>query len=91
MNDGDARLARRYPPPRLPRAVMVGLFAAVSVVGLAWLVWAALVHASPPVSAQVAAYEVVSDTTMKVTMTVQRLRCCLMMQPGSIRREGRRL
>jgi hypothetical protein len=52
--------------------VLVGLVAAGSALGLAWLVWAALAHATPAVSAQVSAFEVVSDTTISVTVTVQR-------------------
>ena len=71
-DDVAARLARRYPPPLVPRAVMVGLVAAGTAVGLGWLIWAALAHATPAVSAQVSAFEIVSDTTIRVTMTVQR-------------------
>ena len=67
-----ARLARRYPPPRVSRPVMVGLVAAGTAVGLGWLVWAALAYATPAVSAQVSAFEIISDTRIRVTMTVQR-------------------
>ena len=72
VNDAAARLARRYPPPRVPRRVVVGMVAAGTALGLAWLVWAALAHATPAVSAQVSAFDVVSDTTIAVTVTVQR-------------------
>ena len=72
VNDVAGRLARRYPPARVPRAVVVGLVAAGTALGLGWLVWAALAHATPAVSAQVSAFTVVSDTTIRVTMTVQR-------------------
>ncbi|CAA9339706.1 MAG: hypothetical protein AVDCRST_MAG48-3567 [uncultured Friedmanniella sp.] len=72
MNDAADRLARRYPPSRVPRGVVVGLVAAGTALGLGWLVWAALAHATPAVSAQVSAFTVVSDTTIRVTMTVQR-------------------
>ena len=72
VNDAAARLARRYPPPRVPRRVVVGLVAAGTTLGLAWLIWAALAHATPAVSAQVSAFDVVSDTTIAVTVTVQR-------------------
>jgi len=72
VTDPAERLRRRYPPPRLPRPVLVALVAAGTAVGLGWLVWAALLHANPAVSAQVSAFEITSDTTMKVTMTVQR-------------------
>jgi hypothetical protein len=72
VNDAADRLARRYPPPRVPRALVVGLVAAGTALGLGWLVWAALAHATPAVAGQVSAFQVVSDTTMQVTVTVQR-------------------
>ena len=72
VTDAAERLRRRYPPPRLPRPVLVALVAVGAAVGMAWLIWAALVHANPAVSADVSSFEVVSDTRMKVTMTVQR-------------------
>ncbi len=72
MTDATDRLARRYPPPRMPRRVLVGLVAAGTALALGWLVWAALAHATPAVTAQVSAFEVVSDTAIRVTMTVQR-------------------
>jgi hypothetical protein len=72
VNDVADRLARRYPPPRVPRAVVVALVGAGTALGLGWLVWAALAHATPAVTAQVSAFTVVSDTTIRVTMTVQR-------------------
>lgn len=57
----------------MPRAVTVGLITAGTAVGLGWLAWAGLAYATPAVSAQVSAFEVVSDTTtIRVTMTVQR-------------------
>jgi hypothetical protein len=72
VNDAADRLARRYPPPRLPRPVLVGLVAAGTALGLGWLVWAALAHATPAVTAQVSSFQIVSNTAMKVTVTVQR-------------------
>jgi len=72
VTEAAARLRRRYPPPRLPRSALVGLVAAASLVALTWLVWAALVHARPVVSAQVSAFRVTSDTAIEVTMTVER-------------------
>jgi hypothetical protein len=47
----------------------VGVLAAVAI---GWLVWAATFHSSPPVRAEVSAYEVVSDSRIKVTVTVNR-------------------
>ena len=66
------RLARRYPPPRVRRRTKVAITAAATLVALGWLIWTALLHADPPVSGQVASYEVLSDTSMKVTVTVER-------------------
>jgi uncharacterized protein DUF4307 len=66
------RLARRYPPPRVPRRTKIALVAVGTLVALTWLVWVALVHATPAVSGDVAGFRVVSDTSIEVTMTVQR-------------------
>ena len=49
--------------------VAIGLGAAVA---LGWLIWAALFHSRPAVTAQVSAYTVVSDTAIDVTLTVDR-------------------
>ena len=54
------------------RRTKVLLVAVATLVALSWLVWAALLHATPAVTGQVASFAVVSDTTMTVTMTVQR-------------------
>lgn len=67
-----ARLRRRYPPPRLPRPALVVLIALGTAVALSWLVWAALFHATPAVTADVPAFTINSDTSMSVTITVQR-------------------
>ncbi len=66
------RLARRYPAPRLPRAALIGVVAVVAAGALGWLVWTGLVHARPVVSANVAAYTVVSDRRIDATVTVDR-------------------
>lgn len=52
--------------------MLVGLVAAGAALGMTWLIWAALANATPAVSAQVSSFEIVSDTKMLVTMTVQR-------------------
>ncbi|WP_375430353.1 DUF4307 domain-containing protein [uncultured Friedmanniella sp.] len=70
--DAAVRLSRRYPPPRVSRPVLIVLVAAGSAVALGWLIWAALLHAEPVVSAQVPYYNVTSDTSIDVTITVQR-------------------
>jgi len=66
------RLALRYPPPMVSRRVKILITAVAAVVALSWLVWTALLHADPTVSGDVAGYTVVSDTSIEVTMTVQR-------------------
>ena len=66
------RLARRYPAPRLPRPVLIAIVAVVAVGSLSWLIWTALVHAEPVVSAKVAAYTVVSDSRIDATVIIDR-------------------
>ena len=66
------RVRLRYPPPRVPRRVVVAVVAVGAAVGLAWLVWSASFHSTPPVSAQVSAYTVLSDTEIAATLTVDR-------------------
>ncbi|MGI3780050.1 MAG: DUF4307 domain-containing protein [Janthinobacterium lividum] len=66
------RLARRYPPPLVSRRTKIAITAVAALVALSWLVWAALLHAEPAVSGQVASFDVVSDTSMTLVMTVQR-------------------
>ncbi|HEY5979615.1 MAG TPA: DUF4307 domain-containing protein [Microlunatus sp.] len=66
------RLARRYPGPRLPRPVVIAVVAVVAAVSLTWLIWTALLHAEPVVSAKVAAYTVVSDSRIDATVIIDR-------------------
>ena len=66
------RLARRYPPPRVRRRTKIVLIAVATLVALTWLVWTALLHSTPAVSGDVPSFRVVSDTSIEVTMTVQR-------------------
>ncbi|HLL63605.1 MAG TPA: DUF4307 domain-containing protein [Propionibacteriaceae bacterium] len=72
MSDAAERLRLRYPPPRVPRPVVVVLVVVGAALGLGWLIWAALFHATPPVSGQMSAFQVVSDTEIVVTLTVDR-------------------
>ncbi|MBM7798006.1 hypothetical protein JOE57_000927 [Microlunatus panaciterrae] len=72
MTEAAERLRRRYPRSRLPRPlliVMVGLLAAVA---LGWLLWAATVQSHPAVAGRVSAFTVQSDTSIRVTVTVDR-------------------
>ena len=66
------RLARRYPPPLVSRRKKIAITAVATLVALGWLVWAALLHADPAVSGDIAGFKVVSDTSIEVTLTVQR-------------------
>ena len=66
------RLRRRYPPPRVSRPVIITLVAVGVVGAIAWVIWAASSYATPPVSAQVSGYSVTSNTTIDVTLTVDR-------------------
>ncbi len=72
MSDAAERLRLRYPPPRVPRPVIVALVAVAALVGLVWLVWAAWFHATPAVAGQMSGFRVVSDTEIVVTLTVDR-------------------
>ena len=67
-----ARLALRYPPPLVSRRLKILITAVATLVAMGWLVWAALRHATPAVSGDVSGFKVVSDTSIEVTMTVQR-------------------
>ena len=66
------RLARRYPAPRIPRPLLIAIIAVVAAGSLTWLIWTALVHAEPVVSAKVAAYTVVSASRIDATIIIDR-------------------
>jgi len=66
------RLRLRYPSPRVPRPVVIISVALLAIVFLTWLIWAASIRATPVVSGQVEAYQVVSDREIAVTVTVDR-------------------
>ena len=57
MSDAAERLRLRYPPPRVPRPLLIALVAVGVVVGLVWLVWAALFHSTPAVAGQVSGFQ----------------------------------
>lgn len=66
------RLRLRYPPPLVSRRTKTVLVAVVVAIALTWLVWAALAHSRPAVAGQVSAFDITSDTSMSVEVTVQR-------------------
>ena len=72
MSDVAERLRRRYPPPRVPRPVLMVTIGLGVAIALGWLIWVALFHSQPAVAAQVSAFSVVSDTAIDVTLTVDR-------------------
>ena len=72
MTDAAERLRRRYPPPRVPRSLKVLLISIATAGALSWLVWTALVHSRPAVAGQVSAFTVASDTSISITITVDR-------------------
>ncbi len=76
MHDDDAavaeRLRRRYPAPLIRRPVWIGLAVVLLAAGIGWVVWAGLHFSRPVVAAQIAGFDVTSDTRMSVTLTVDR-------------------
>jgi Domain of unknown function (DUF4307) len=70
--DAAERLRRRYPKPRMPRPLLVGLIGVGAVLALTWLVWTALLHSRPAVAAQVVTFRIDSDTSVSATISVER-------------------
>ena len=56
----------------MPRPLLVGLISVGVVLALTWLIWTALRHSQPAAAAHVQAYQVRSDTSVSVTISVQR-------------------
>ena len=72
VTDVAERLRRRYPNSRMPRPLLVGLISVGVVLALTWLIWTALRHSQPAAAAHVQAYQISSDTSVSVTISVQR-------------------
>jgi Domain of unknown function (DUF4307) len=72
VTDAAERLRRRYPKSRMPRPLLVGLISVGVIVALTWLVWTALMHSRPPVAAHVVSYRITSDSSVSVTIAVER-------------------
>ena len=72
MTDAAERLRRRYPKPRVPRLLMVGLISVGVVIGLTWLVWTALLHSRPIAAGHIQSFEITSDSSVSVTIAVER-------------------
>lgn len=57
---------------RSRRPFVIGGLGVVVLAGLVWLVWAAWVQSNPPVTSQLQGFDIVSATSAKATMTVDR-------------------
>ena len=56
----------------MPRPLLLGLIGVGVVIAMTWLVWTALLHSRPAVAAHIQAFSVDSDTSVSVTVTVER-------------------
>lgn len=66
-------MAERYGASSVPRRrTAIGAVVVLAAVSLAWLVWAAWVHATPAVSAELHSYDVVSPHEVAVVIDVRR-------------------
>lgn len=68
-SDLNARYGRAA---RSRRPLLIGVLAVVVLAALAWLIWAAWVQSNPPVRSQLQGFEIVSPTSAKATMKVDR-------------------
>ena len=66
------RLRRRYPGSRVPRPVVVVLVGIGVALAGTWLVVTAWQRARPPAVAEVSGFQVVSDTKVDITLSVER-------------------
>ena len=57
---------------RSRRPLLIAALGVVVLAGLAWLIWAAWVQSNPPVRSQLQGFEIVSPTSAKATMKVDR-------------------
>ena len=67
--DLDARYGRSG---RSRRPLIIAVVAVVVAAGLAWLAWAAFVQSTPPVSSRLLGFEIISPTSAKATIQVDR-------------------
>ncbi|MDO5499773.1 MAG: DUF4307 domain-containing protein [Propionibacteriaceae bacterium] len=86
------RIAERYPVRRRPWLVPV-IAAPLLALLVLWL-WISAFHSNPPLAADVAGFEVVSDSEIKVTVTIDRARpevtghCLVYVQAPNYERVG---
>jgi hypothetical protein len=72
VTDAGERLRRRYPKSRMPRPLLLGLISVGVIIAMTWLVWTALLHSRPAVAAHIQSFRIDSDTSVSVTLTVER-------------------
>jgi len=70
--DATARLARRYPPPRVSRSAAIGIIVVVAAVFVGWVAWAGVGLATPAVSGRINSFDIESDTASAFHLTVER-------------------
>ena len=66
-------LAARYGRSRRgARRPLIAVGALLAVAALGWLIWVAVQHSTPPVASRLIGFEIVSPTTAKATIEVER-------------------
>ncbi|MEV0286773.1 DUF4307 domain-containing protein [Kribbella sp. NPDC050820] len=68
-DDLDARYGRSG---RSKKPVVIGVAAVIAAIGLTWLIWAAFVQSTPPVTSRLLGFEITSPTSAKATIQVDR-------------------
>ncbi|MFC0625957.1 DUF4307 domain-containing protein [Kribbella deserti] len=66
----DARYGRVRRAGR--RSLLLALGGLLVLAGLAWLVWVAVLHSTPPVASRLIGFEIVSPSAAKATIEVER-------------------
>jgi predicted secreted Zn-dependent protease len=56
----------------MPRPLLVALISVAVLLALTWLVWTALRYSQPAAAAHVQSYQITSDSSVAVTISVQR-------------------
>ena len=57
---------------RSRRPLLIGVAGVIALAVLAWLIWVAWVQSNPPVTSQLQGFEIVSPTSVKATVKVDR-------------------
>ncbi|MDO4784310.1 MAG: DUF4307 domain-containing protein [Propionibacteriaceae bacterium] len=67
-----ARIAARYPQRRRSNPIIIAAAVLATVLGLVWLAWTSLFHASPAIAGAVNWFSITSDDSAEAILTVQR-------------------